>query len=128
GIDIEFYNGSVYDLSSYGKFDFSFCGALLEHLKDPIGAIEQLFYATEEKAIIACSSSMSGWLTWLSRKPYLVYRGHQGGGSFFEISEHALKDMCQAAGFRSVETVGRCHIKNMKSNSNNYHVIVHAYK
>ena len=128
-LDLEFQNGSVYDLSAHGKFDISFCGALLEHLKDPISAIEQLYSATNEKAIISCSSAVvPNFLTKLLRRPLLVYRGHQGGGSFFEISEEALTAMCRAAGFKKMETKGRFYVNNRRSNQKVYHVVIHAYK
>jgi tRNA (mo5U34)-methyltransferase len=128
-LDVEFQNGSVYDLKEFGQFDMVFCGDLLEHLKDPITAIEQIYSATRQKAIISCSSAMRPTLrARLLRRPLLTYRGHQAGGSFFEISEQALVAMCKAAGFTSVDVKSRFEMANLKLKAPVYHVVVHAHK
>ena len=40
GLDVEFRNGSIYDLTPFSGFDLVMCNDLLEHLRDPITAIE----------------------------------------------------------------------------------------
>ncbi len=127
GLGIEFQNGSVYDLSSVGEFDVVMCNDLLEHLRDPITAIEQLFFATREKCIITVSSAMkTGWLN--RNKPLARYQGHISGGSFFSLSEGAVKAMCQSAGFKKVEIASRFDMKNRRHSEMNRHFVVHAYK
>ena len=47
GLNIDFEYGSIYNLSKFDNFDVTFCGSLLEHLRDPITAIEQLYFKTK---------------------------------------------------------------------------------
>lgn len=127
GLGVEFQNGSVYDLSSYGEFDVVMCNDLLEHLRDPITAIEQLFFATREKCIITVSSAMkTGWLD--RKKPLALYQGHISGGSFFSLSEEAIIAMCQSAGFKKVEVASRFNMKNRRHGEMNRHFVIHAYR
>lgn len=127
GLDVEFSNGSIYDLGPYGNFDVVMCNDLLEHLRDPITAIEQLYFATREKCIITVSSAMkTGWLD--RKKPLALYQGHISGGSFFSLSEEAVMAMCKSAGFRNCEVVSRFDMKNRRSGEKNKHFVVHAYK
>lgn len=124
---IEYYNGTIYDLSPYGEFDIVMCNDLLEHLRDPITAIEQLYFATKERCIITVSSAMkTGWLE--RNKPIVRYRGHISGGSFFSLSEAAVIAMCQAAGFKQTEVVNRFEMVNRRHGVTNSHFVVHAYK
>jgi SAM-dependent methyltransferase len=127
GLGVEFQNGSVYDLSSCGEFDVVMCNDLLEHLRDPITAIEQLFFATRGKCIITVSSAMkTGWFD--RNKPLAIYQGHISGGSFFSLSEEAVKAMCKSAGFGRVEVVGRFEMLNRRHKVTNSHFVIHAYK
>jgi 2-polyprenyl-3-methyl-5-hydroxy-6-metoxy-1,4-benzoquinol methylase len=126
-LQIEFQTGSVYDLGPYGEFDLVLCNDLLEHLRDPISAIEQVFFATRHKAIISISNVLKPTL--LSRSvPLLQFQGHISGGSFFSISESALSAMCLAAGFKKVKIVGRFDMENLSRRTQVYHIAAHAYK
>jgi 2-polyprenyl-3-methyl-5-hydroxy-6-metoxy-1,4-benzoquinol methylase len=127
GLQIEYHTGSVYDLSSYGTFDVVLCNDLLEHLRDPISAIEQVFFATRRKAIIAVSSVLK-LNFFLQSAPLMQFQGHISGGSFYSISENALSSMCKAMGFSRVEIVSGFNMKNKIRNSPSYHVVAHAYK
>jgi 2-polyprenyl-3-methyl-5-hydroxy-6-metoxy-1,4-benzoquinol methylase len=127
GLDVEFSNGSIYDLSPQGGFDVVMCNDLLEHLRDPITAIEQLYFATREKCIITVSSAMkAGWFN--RKKPLALYQGHISGGSFFSLSEGVVKAMCASAGFRKIEIVSRFEMFNKRHDVPNSHFVVHAYK
>lgn len=127
GLDIEFRNGSIYDLSPFGEFDLVMCNDLLEHLRDPITAIEQLYLATKEKCIITVSSALK--TSWIDRKKALaLYQGHVSGGSFFSLSEEAVKAMCASAGFKRIEVVSRFEMLNRRHGTPNSHFVVHAYK
>ena len=56
---VEFKNYSVYDLAALGeKYDFVFCGDLIEHLKNPLVALENLRAVTRELCIISLSSAL----------------------------------------------------------------------
>ena len=46
-VNMDFQYGSIYDLTSFDNYDVTFCGSLLEHLRDPITAIEQLYSKTK---------------------------------------------------------------------------------
>lgn len=127
GLDIEFGNGSVYDLAPYGEFDIVMCNDLLEHLRDPITAVEQLYFATRQKCIITVSSAMK--TNWFDRnKPLATYVADIGGGSFFNLSESAAMAICKSVGFNKVEIVSRFGMKNRRHNVVNPHFVVHAYK
>jgi 2-polyprenyl-3-methyl-5-hydroxy-6-metoxy-1,4-benzoquinol methylase len=126
-LDVEFQNGNAYNLAPYGEFDFVMCNDLLEHLRDPITAIEQLFFATKETCIIAVSSAMK--TNWLNRqKPLLTYQGHISGGSFYSLSEAGVIAMCQAAGFKDVRVVSRFEMENRMHRVKNPHFVIHASK
>ncbi len=125
GLDVEFSNGSIYDLSSYGGFDLVMCNDLLEYLRDPITAIEQLYLVTRGKCIITVSSAMK--TSWFDKnKAIVLYQGHISGGSFFSLSEEAVKAMCKSAGFKKVEVVSRFDMKNRRHGEMNKHFVVHA--
>jgi 2-polyprenyl-3-methyl-5-hydroxy-6-metoxy-1,4-benzoquinol methylase len=126
-LEVEFQTGTVYDLKPYGEFDLVMCNDLLEHLRDPITAIEQLYFATKDTCIITVSSAMnSNWFT--RKKPVLTYQGHISGGSFYSLSEVAVAAMCKAAGFKEVRVVSRFDMKNRMHKVANPHFVIHAYK
>jgi tRNA (mo5U34)-methyltransferase len=54
GSNVDYRFGSVYDLSPYtvGTFDLVFCGSLLIHLQNPLGALHAIRSVTRETAII----------------------------------------------------------------------------
>ena len=125
--DVEFRTGTIYDLKPYGEFDVVMCNDLLEHLRDPITAIEQLYFAAKKKCIITVSSAMK--TNWLDRnKPALTYQGHISGGSFFKLSEASVAAMCKAAGFKSIQVVSRFDMENRTHRVKNRHFVVHALK
>ncbi len=58
--EVEYKNVNVYNLSALNtKFDFVFCGDLIEHLKHPLLALENLVSVTKKECIIALSSALS---------------------------------------------------------------------
>ena len=126
-LDVEFQTGSIYDLKPYGEYDLVMCNDLLEHLRDPITAIEQLYFAAREKCIITVSSALRpGWFD--RRKPMLMYQGNFSGGSFYSLSEESVNAMCKAAGFRDVKVVSRFNMQNRTHRVTNPHFTVHAIK
>lgn len=127
GLDVEFSNGSVYDLTQFGSFDVVMCNDLLEHLRDPITAVEQLYFAAREKCIITVSSAMK--TNWFNRnEPIATYVAHISGGAFFNFSESAAVALCKSAGFKKVEVVSRFDMMNRRHKVTNPHFVVHAYK
>jgi len=126
-LEIEFQTGTIYDLKPYGQFDVVLCNDLLEHLRDPITAIEQLYFATREKCIITVSSALkTNWFD--GNKPVMIYHGHTSGGSFYSLSEASVIAMCKAAGFKDAQVVGRFNMENRAYRVKNSHFVVHAAK
>ena len=127
GLDIEYHSGTIYDLKPYGEFDVVLCNDLLEHLRDPITAIEQLYLATKMKCILTVSSAMKS--TWLTKgRPILTYQGHLSGGSFYSLSEAAVEAMCRMTGFKDIKVVSRFEMSNRMGLTKNNHFVVHATK
>jgi len=126
-MEIEFQTGTIYDLKPYGRFDLVMCNDLLEHLRDPITAIEQLYFATNEKCIITVSSAMK--TNWFNKNQVLLaYQGHNSGGSFYSLSEASAIAMCKAAGFSDVRISSRFMMENRTHNVKNPHFVIHATK
>lgn len=126
-LDVEYRTGTVYDLSPYGEYDVVLCNDLLEHLRDPISAIEQVFLATREKAVFSVSAAFKR--TWLGRnKPLLLYKGDRSGGSFYSLSAAAVCAMCRAAGFGETRIVSRFKMENRRDGSASDHCVIHAYR
>jgi SAM-dependent methyltransferase len=127
GVEIEYHTGTVYDLRAFGTFDVVLCNDLLEHLRDPITAIEQIFLATKHQAVLSVSSALKR--RWgLGSGPWLRYQGHRSGGSFYQLSEAAVRAMCQAAGFRETRTVSRFDMENRRSGGASHHCVIHAFR
>jgi 2-polyprenyl-3-methyl-5-hydroxy-6-metoxy-1,4-benzoquinol methylase len=99
-LDLKFQNGSIYDMSNLPKFDFVFCGSLIEHLRDPITAVEQLYDRTNDLCIIDLSSPLNRIFNW---KRFPIIRYMNSGGCFYNFSETAFKQLVLKCGFKSVE-------------------------
>jgi SAM-dependent methyltransferase len=117
--------GSVYDLSKFNMHDVTFCGSLLEHLRDPITALEQLYFKTKDYCIVDISNSFRNPIPFLD-KPYLKYTG--AGGNFYHYSDKAIELMLQTIGFNRVETLNRYKIPIQKYNYKIQHTTFIAYK
>ncbi|MAH99323.1 MAG: hypothetical protein CMA12_08345 [Euryarchaeota archaeon] len=107
-LNIDFETGSIYDLKKYEKFDVTFCGSLLEHLRDPITAIEQLYFVTEKYCIIDISNSYGKLISYLNL-PLIKYTG--AGGNFFHHSSSAIKLMMETVGFKNIKILNNYKIK-----------------
>jgi 2-polyprenyl-3-methyl-5-hydroxy-6-metoxy-1,4-benzoquinol methylase len=146
-----FRNGSVYELETLGKqFNFVFCGALMEHLKNPLLALEQLRAVTKDLCIITLSSALpasklphSSWRIrlavemlrrlglsneiLLSSKTFpLNYVGNKSGGSFFQIHPATFREMALASGFKTVSFVNEFDIPNTRWNMNVHNAVFHC--
>jgi len=118
-------SGSIYDLSNFDSHDVTFCGSLLEHLRDPVTAIEQLYFKTGDYCIVDISNSLTG-IYRLSNSPLIKYTG--AGGNFFHHSEKAIALIMQAVGFKKIKTIKRYRIKIQKYNYTIPHAILIGYK
>jgi hypothetical protein len=125
GVDIEYRHGSIYNLAEHGVFDVVLCNDLLEHLRDPITAIEQARAATRLKAIFSVSSVLTS--VWgFDRRPLLSYKGGESAGSSYHLSEAAVREMCAAAGFTSTQVVSRFQMTSCRGDRSP-HIVIHAY-
>ena len=146
---VEFKNLSVYNLDSLGKkFDFVFCGDLIEHLKNPLLALENLASITKESCIIALSSSLSniGFRQTFQEKirkllfkfrlsseitnpsRLLNYVGNISGGAFFHFHPQSFKEALYASGFRNVKIFSELIIPHSRHGAihKNPHTIFHC--
>jgi len=124
-LNMEFVNGSIYELEKHGIHDVTFCGSLLEHLRDPITAIENLYSSTGKFCIIDISNSYKNYLSFLNI-PLIKYTG--AGGNFYHHSSNAVKLMMEAVGFKNIKTIKNYKIKIQKYGYYIPHSIVIGYK
>ena len=127
GSQVDFKTRSIYDLQDSGEtYDLVFCGDLIEHLKHPVLAAENLRSATRRKCIVSLSNALPagkrgsrtrrvirGAIRRLGLSAYLVeaseaatYKGNVSGGAFFFFHPFAFKDVLISAGFQHVQLVG----------------------
>lgn len=144
---VEFKNHSIYDLTLLGeKYELVFCGELIEHLKNPLVALENLRAVTRELCIISLSSALpSGKLgnlqldvirkiirilrlegDFLEASGALRYKGLEAGGSFFHFAPSTFRDALLASSFNSVEIYSEFDLPNLRHRTLNHHVIFHC--
>lgn len=136
---VKFKQCSVYELEQLDtKYDFVFCGALIEHLKNPLQAIEQLRLITREKCVISLSSALpvsnsrgssfrqrvvnltlkilglEKEMSVNERDLVLHYVGNISGGSFFRIHPTTFREMLLASGFKDVQIVNEYILLNRR--------------
>ena len=149
---VTFEQYSVYDLEKMGsQFDFVYCGALMEHLKNPLCAIEQLRSVTREMCVITLSSALPiskvkqrdlrlrlaniflrlmglrNEISMNERDFILKYVGNIAGGSFYNIHPTTFREMLLAAEFKRVEIVGEFDIINRRYSVPNHNVVFHCF-
>lgn len=123
-LQIEFKKASIYNLSDLENFDVTFCGSLLEHLRDPITAIEQLYFKTNEFCIIDVSNPFNRLD--ILQMPVLKYSG--ASGHFFRLSEKATKLIMEKVGFKNIQIISRYKIKNLKYGNLQKHFVIYGEK
>jgi tRNA (mo5U34)-methyltransferase len=117
-------NRSVYDLpGTHTKFDFVFCGDLIEHLKNPLLALENMAAVTGSKCVIALSSVLPSAA---NSQRQMEYVGNISGGAFFHFSADAFREAILASGFRRVEIVSRFDLPNKRTGTMNNHAVYHC--
>ena len=136
--EVRYQECSVYKLESLNRtFDTVFCGDLIEHLKNPVEAVEQLAKATKTLCIITIASLSAAktaplWLSILKFNPLfrdrvVAYWGDRGG-TFFHFTPPAFARLARASGFSKVETVSRFDLRNHKTGLDVPHVVYHCWK
>jgi 2-polyprenyl-3-methyl-5-hydroxy-6-metoxy-1,4-benzoquinol methylase len=109
---------SVYDLSpdSVGTFDVVFCGSLLMHLQNPLGALVNIRSVTREMAIVATLLSEEveqaapdkPWLSFGHRWPDLEKGAKRQLGSscvYWHVNTRGLRELMEYAGFARTESL-----------------------
>ncbi len=135
---VEYKDYSIYELTGLNQtFDLVFCGDLIEHLKNPIEAVEQLAQATKKLCVITLSSLSAAkpsprWLWLLNLNPFfrdrvVTYWGDRGG-TFFHFTPMAFMRLAKASGFSKVEIVSRFDLRNHKTGLDVHHVVYHCWK
>lgn len=131
---VEYQNCSIYDLEKLNKkFDFVFCGNLIEHLKNPIEASEKLRNVCTNFCIVSISTlaETPWWGLPFSLHPrfknrIVTYWGDQGG-SFFHFSAGACRKLLIASGFKKVKIYKKFSLKNMRTKKNNQITVFHCW-
>lgn len=131
--NIEYKNLSIYNLEKLDKkFDLVFCGDLIEHLKNPIEAVEQLKNICKDTCIIALSNSfeLPKLFRWVNAIPnlknkLLTYHG-DSGGTFFHFHPQTFKKLLLACGFREVKIYSKFNMMHEKYRYKIPHVIYHC--
>jgi hypothetical protein len=116
--------GSIYDLPARGRrYDLVFCGDLMEHLKNPLLALENLAAVTQRLCVISLSSVLPDSA---SEHHTMKYVGNVSGGAFFHFTADAFREALLASGFAHVETISRFGLPNVRIGTINDHAIFHC--
>jgi tRNA (mo5U34)-methyltransferase len=94
---------SVYDLTpeAVGEFDFVHIGSLLQHLRDPIGALMAIRRVTRGQLVVSASFAV-GLSVWFPRSPLTVV-SRLTGQPFWQVPNLAgLRRFIELAGFEIV--------------------------
>jgi tRNA (mo5U34)-methyltransferase len=85
-----------------GEFDLAFCSNLLHHLRDPVGALENLRATLKPggRMILGCSCDLS------DPASYAIFQGDLEWVMWWIMSREAILRMCRFAGFEHVEWLG----------------------
>jgi len=130
--NIEYKNLSIYDLKKLNKkFDLVFCGSLIQHLKNPIEAVEQLRNVCRDACIIENNVfELPKLFYWINIIPnlknrLLTYYG-DSGGTFFHFHPETFRKLLLACGFKKVNIYSRFKMMNKKYKYKTSHVIYHC--
>jgi SAM-dependent methyltransferase len=108
GSGVEFLRHHVYELERAlpGQFDLVFCSGVLHHVRDPVGALENLRATGRPGArfVLGCSCDLS------SDASYAVFSGDLAGVTWWTMSREAILRMCRCAGFEEVEWRGHLQL------------------
>jgi 2-polyprenyl-3-methyl-5-hydroxy-6-metoxy-1,4-benzoquinol methylase len=126
-------NVSIYDLRKLNRrFDLVFCGDLIEHLKNPIEAVECLRDVCRGQCIISLSSVVTAPFFLAPVKRLFSFGGRlvtywgDSGGSFFHFTVEAFEKLLVACGFREVRLHSQFKLRNRKTGEDNPHAIFHG--
>lgn len=128
--NVQFEYRSVYDLRNLQRqFDFVFCGDMIEHLKDPIEAVEILRDVCSGLCIISLSNVVPVplGLNLLGRlKGRVVAYCGDLGYSFFRFSAPAFERLLLACGFKQVRLHSQFSAPNRRSGTKMRRAVFHC--
>ena len=153
GSQVDHQVGSIYDLHEFDRsYDVVFCGTVSEHLKNLLGALEQLRGATRRLCIFAACGMILplplsggkalfakalekfarkaglGSLLMLPEDTICRYTGHSHHNSFFRCTPPAMKAMLVASGFSRVELKSTFWLTSVRGTPfASPHAVFHCY-
>jgi SAM-dependent methyltransferase len=109
GSSVRRVEGSVYDLTPAtvgGAVDFVLCGTLLQHLRDPVGALERIRETLAPDGALVVVETVIDVPRRLRGRPIAEFRGNGTGlYTWWVAGDGALADWLATAGFASVTPV-----------------------
>jgi tRNA (mo5U34)-methyltransferase len=109
-----------------GTFDVVLFLGVIYHLKDPLGAAEQVRRLTRELAVVESEA-----IHVPGQEQLALWRFHgvdqlHGGGNWWVPNRRGLEHVLQAAGFGQVDTVGAHALAPTDTEATHYRAIAHA--
>ena len=96
------FNGYLEEFSELGNFDIILLSSVIEHLEDPIKALEILHANMSDKAVIVCQQAVyDGFLPKLIKK---FWYGWSPSEHYWHFTEHAFVRMLNSVKFNVVFT------------------------
>ena len=119
---------NVYDLNAgFGQFDLVFCGSLLLHLPDPLGALRALRAVCRGQAIVATEITENRQIADLSVCEFLGTPAADGDYfTYWRMTLPGLRAMLLCAGFARAEPKGTFVLRG-RSGYASLHGVVHAW-
>ena len=114
------------DPAVVGTFDVVLCLGVIYHLKDPVGAAEQLRRLTRELAVVESEALHLPGQEHLALWQFHGIDQLHGGGNWWVPNQRALEHVLQAAGFRQAEMVGTHAFDPHETESTHYRAVAHA--
>jgi SAM-dependent methyltransferase len=104
----------LYELSPerLGQFDLIFCSEVLEHLRDPQTALENLFSVTKPGGAVLIAEPFNPDLEWFGRTISVFVGTTNNIGVWWEHSTRSLRKMMAVAGFAQIDEAARLQMDN----------------
>ena len=117
GSAVQRIEGNVYGLAPEligGPVDFALCGTLLQHLRDPVGALEAIRSVLAPGGEVVVVETVVAAPRQLRGRPFAELRTQNAGlYTWWVASDAALRDYLLTAGFAEVEPLGHHDLPGM---------------
>jgi SAM-dependent methyltransferase len=111
--------GNVYGLDAAlidGAVDFALCGTLLQHLRDPVGALERIRSVLAPGGEVVVVETVVSAPRQLRDRPFAELRTQESSlYTWWVASDAALRDYLRTAGFAEVEPLGHHDLPGLAS-------------